>query len=128
MRGVTQCNFDIIYKFAYILTALACAILRTGFNPSFAIFFMTGTYDIGMTSTGIPFLNCNSIRHTHCKQILPLTNLLHVSLPPGKLTTVTFHVPVFFFCHSNFVQNQFLDNDTRHSYFVLIDSFSFMYS
>ena len=49
----------------YVLTALACAILRIGLSPSFSIFFITGTYAIGITSTGIPFLNWNVKRHWH---------------------------------------------------------------
>ena len=49
----------------YVLTALARAILRIGLSPSFSIFFITGTYAIGITSTGIPFLNWNVKRHWH---------------------------------------------------------------
>lgn len=46
-----------ICKLLIILTAFACAILSFGLSPSFSIFLITGTYDMGITSTGIPFLN-----------------------------------------------------------------------
>lgn len=80
MGGFHQLRSDIIYSLACILTALACAILRTGFNPSFSIFFMTGTYDIGMTSTGIPFLNCNSHKHTQASIASPKSGLFYLYL------------------------------------------------
>ena len=56
-QNVKMLTLISINYLSQILTALACAILRTGFSPSFLIFLITGTYDIGITSTGIPFLN-----------------------------------------------------------------------
>ena len=89
---------------------------------------MTGTYDIGMTSTGIPFLNCNLHNNTQASIIShrsALSLVFYISLPPCKLITVAFQL--FFFSHSISVQNFLFDNDTHYSHSVF-DPFCVMCS